>query len=40
MQPVREAAARLVAKHAIAVTQRNEAVDPATAKGAIRLRKI
>jgi Protein of unknown function (DUF3253) len=39
MEPVRNAAQRLVAAGEIEITQRGRAVDPAQAKGAIRLRK-
>jgi hypothetical protein len=39
MQPVREAALRLVARGDIIVTQHGKIVDPQTARGPIRLRK-
>ena len=39
MEPVRAAAAELVAEGAIEVTQRGEVVDLATARGPIRLRR-
>ena len=39
MQPVREAASRLVARGDIVVTQHGKIVDPQTARGPIRLRK-
>jgi Protein of unknown function (DUF3253) len=38
MEETREAARRLVAQGAIVITQRGKVVDPARAKGAIRLR--
>jgi hypothetical protein len=38
MEPARIAARRLVAKGRIAITQHGKVVDPATAKGAIRLK--
>lgn len=38
MQPTRDAAARLVAKGLLEVTQKGKVVEPATAKGPIRLR--
>jgi hypothetical protein len=38
MEPARSAARRLVAQGRIVITQRNHPVDPATAKGPIRLR--
>jgi len=38
MQPVREAAAGLVAEGKVVVTQRGRVVDGATAKGPVRLR--
>src|SRR5262249_7729811 len=38
MEPARAAARNLVAKHKIIITQHGHIVDPATAKGAIRLR--
>ena len=39
MEPIREAARRLVAKGRIDITQGGQAVDPSTARGAIRLRR-
>lgn len=39
MEPARAAARRLVSKGLIVITQRGHAVDPSTARGAIRLRK-
>lgn len=39
MEPAREAARRLVAAGEVEVTQGGEVVDPATAKGPIRIRK-
>ena len=38
MEPARRAARRLVAAGEIEITQRNQVVDPSTAKGPIRLR--
>ena len=38
MEPARSAARRLVAQGRIVITQHNQLVDPATAKGPIRLR--
>ncbi|MDP9052162.1 MAG: DUF3253 domain-containing protein [Acidobacteriota bacterium] len=38
MQPVRDAALRLVSARRIVITQHGRPVDPATAKGPIRLR--
>jgi hypothetical protein len=38
MEPARAAARSLVARNKIVITQRNRIVDPATAKGPIRLR--
>jgi hypothetical protein len=38
MEPARAAARRLVAQNRIVITQHNRIVDPATAKGPIRLR--
>ena len=38
MEPARAAARRLVTRKKIVITQHNEIVDPATAKGPIRLR--
>ncbi|MBX7445550.1 MULTISPECIES: DUF3253 domain-containing protein [unclassified Arthrobacter] len=40
MEPVRQAARRLVESGAVQVTQGGSAVDPATAKGPIRIRKV
>jgi hypothetical protein len=40
MESAREAARRLVARGEIVITQRGEVVDPARAKGAIRLRRV
>jgi Protein of unknown function (DUF3253) len=40
MEEAREAARRLVAQGAIVITQRGKVVDPARAKGAIRLRRV
>ncbi|MEE8602024.1 DUF2256 and DUF3253 domain-containing protein [Euzebya tangerina] len=39
MEPVREAARRLVAKGQAEITQGGEVVDPSTAKGPIRIRR-
>ena len=39
MEPVREAARRLVAKGEVEITQRGHVVDPSTAKGPIRIRR-
>jgi hypothetical protein len=39
MDPVRAAAARLVAAGAVEVTQRGEVVDLATARGPVRIRR-
>jgi hypothetical protein len=39
MEPVRRAARRLVAAGAVEITQGGRAVDPSTARGAIRIRK-
>lgn len=38
MQPTRDAAARLVARGLLQVTQKGKVVEPSTAKGPIRLR--
>ncbi len=38
MQPTRDAAARLVARGLLEITQKGQVVDPSTAKGPIRLR--
>lgn len=40
MEPSRQAARRLVAQGAIEITQRGRVVDPSTAKGPIRLRRV
>lgn len=40
MGPVREAARRLVARGELQITQGGQVVDPSTAKGAIRLRRV
>ena len=40
MEPVREAARRLVAEGHIEITQKGRVVDPSTARGPIRLRRI
>ena len=39
MQPVRDAAQQLVDAGAVIITQGSETVDPATAKGPIRIRR-
>ncbi|WP_245866514.1 DUF3253 domain-containing protein [Diaminobutyricimonas aerilata] len=39
MEPVRQAARRLVAQGELEVTQRGAVVDPSTAKGPIRIRR-
>jgi DNA-binding GntR family transcriptional regulator len=39
MEPVREAARRLVAQGALDITQKGHVVDGSTAKGPIRLRR-
>lgn len=39
MEPVREAAARLVARGEVVITQRGDVVDLATARGPIRIRR-
>lgn len=38
MDPAREAAARLVERGEVEITQRGEVIDPATARGPIRIR--
>lgn len=40
MEPARQAARRLVAAGRIEITQRGRSVDPSTARGAIRLRRV
>lgn len=40
MEPVREAARRLVARGQIEITQHGAVVDPDTARGPIRLRRV
>ncbi len=40
MEPARAAARRLVAKGAVEVTQGGRVVDPSTAKGPIRIRRV
>ena len=40
MEPVRRAARRLVAQGKVVVTQGGEVVDPETARGPIRLRRV
>jgi len=40
MQPARAAAARLVAAGEVEITQRGLVVDPSTAKGPIRIRRV
>lgn len=40
MEPARAAARRLVAEGRVEITQRGEAVDPATARGPIRIRRV
>jgi hypothetical protein len=40
MEPVREAARRLVAKGEVEITQQGQVVDPSTAKGPIRIRRV
>ena len=40
MEPARQAARRLVAAGEVEVTQRGEVVDPATATGPIRIRRV
>ena len=39
MEPVRQAARRLVARDRLEITQKGKVVDPSRAKGAIRLRR-
>ena len=38
MEPARQAAARLVERGEVEITQRGEVIDPATARGPIRIR--
>ena len=40
MEPARRAARRLVAAGEVVITQKGQVVDPSTAKGAIRIRKV
>jgi hypothetical protein len=40
MEPVRQAARRLVARGQVEITQRGAVVDPSTAKGPIRIRRV
>ena len=40
MEPVRQAARRLVAGGQVEITQRGAVVDPSTAKGPIRIRRV
>jgi hypothetical protein len=40
MEPVRSAARRLVARGAVSIVQGGHVVDPSTAKGPIRIRKL
>ncbi|MEM8709981.1 MAG: DUF3253 domain-containing protein [Planctomycetota bacterium] len=40
MEPARRAARRLVAKGECVITQKNRIVDPSTAKGPIRVRRV
>lgn len=40
MEPARRAARRLVAAGEVEITQRGQVVDPSTAKGAIRIRRV
>ncbi|MEO1065012.1 MAG: DUF2256 and DUF3253 domain-containing protein [Actinomycetota bacterium] len=40
MEPARRAARRLVVDGAVEITQRGRVVDPSTAKGAIRIRRV
>jgi hypothetical protein len=40
MEPAREAARRLVAEGQVQITQGGSVVDPATAKGPIRIRRV
>jgi hypothetical protein len=40
MEPTRRAARRLVAEGLVVITQKGQVVDPSTAKGPIRIRRI
>ncbi|MEO1233540.1 MAG: DUF2256 and DUF3253 domain-containing protein [Myxococcota bacterium] len=40
MEPARSAARRLVARGAVVITQKGQVVDPSTAKGPIRIRRV
>ena len=40
MEPARRAARRLVASGAVQITQKGRVVDPSTARGPIRIRKV
>ena len=40
MEPARRAARRLVVDGAVEITRRGQVVDPSTAKGAIRIRRV
>ena len=40
MEPARRAARRLVASGAVQITQKGRVVDPSTAKGPIRIRRV
>lgn len=40
MEPSRRAARRLVAEGRVVITQQGKVVDPSTAKGAIRIRRV
>jgi len=40
MEPVRQAARRLVQQGEVVITQHGEAVDPTTARGPIRIRRV
>ena len=40
MEPARSAARRLVAADQVVITQRGVVVDPSTAKGPIRIRRV
>ena len=40
MEPARRAARRLVAEGRVVITQQGKVVDPSTAKGAIRIRRV
>ena len=40
MEPARRAARRLVVEGAVEITQRGRVVDPSTARGAIRIRRL